>query len=141
MVATSSTLRLELSIGLMRSHRCVRLIMCVCSWSLRMVQWVVTVCGTPSSWWRFLQLFASSFLSSRRDRTGVCVFLCACALGRSARFSGYSLHVIPQAHGGDIFYYSPRAFDRLDEIAPVCASYHVRMLLVAPHHSVGSHCM
>jgi hypothetical protein len=75
MVATSSTIRLELSIGLMRLYRRVCLIMCVCSWSLRTVQWVVTVCDTPSSWWRFsstlrLELSIFSVRSHQPPRLG-----------------------------------------------------------------------
>jgi hypothetical protein len=47
MGACSSTTYLELYLGWMGSHMCVRLILCVCSSSLRTVQWVVTVCDTP----------------------------------------------------------------------------------------------
>jgi hypothetical protein len=57
------TIRFEF--GLIRSHMSVLLILCVCVLVLRTVQWVVTVCDTPSSWWRVLQLFASSFRASR----------------------------------------------------------------------------
>jgi hypothetical protein len=42
MLANSSTIRLRLSIGLIRSHMGVHLILCVRSSSLRTVQWVVT---------------------------------------------------------------------------------------------------
>jgi hypothetical protein len=109
--------------------------------SLRTVKWVVTVRDTPSSWRRVLLLPTSSCLSVGCDRTCVCVLSCAYGLLRSARFSGQSLYVIPQAHGETFFYSSLRAVSRLDVIAHVYASYFVRMVFFVPHGSVGSHCM
>jgi hypothetical protein len=88
MGSSSSTLCLELSIGWMRSHMCMRLILCVWSSLLHTVQWVVTVCDMPSSLGRVLLLFASTFLSVGWDRTCVCVLFCAYTLLRFARFSG-----------------------------------------------------